>query len=241
MSATTTSELRSTPRVNGAANGSGNGNGAEQSWLSPLNLHWAGVALLAAVNVYLLVQMGLLWHSASKRDADAMEQQRITLRAADISARPLRGLDAKLASSTADADRFYTERLPGADSEMLAELGALTKRENVRLARVTYAEVQVLAGTPDELTEVKMDASLSGDYRPLMLLINSLERDKMFFLIDGVTLTGQESGMVNLRLRLTTYLRGAATRGAEMEKSEASAGASAATAETAAADGGPVR
>src|SRR5258705_11465700 len=52
-----------------------------------------------------------------------------------------------------------------------------------------------------------MDASLSGDYRPLVLFVNSLERDKMFFLITGVTLTGQQSGTVGLRVRLTTYLR----------------------------------
>jgi hypothetical protein len=58
-----------------------------------------------------------------------------------------------------------------------------------------------------ELTEAKMDASLSGDYRPLVLFVNSLERDKMFFLITGVTLTGQQSGTVGLRVRLTTYLR----------------------------------
>ena len=52
-----------------------------------------------------------------------------------------------------------------------------------------------------------MDATLSGDYRPLVLFISSLERDKMFFLINGVTLTGQQSGTIGLRLRLTTYLR----------------------------------
>jgi len=52
-----------------------------------------------------------------------------------------------------------------------------------------------------------MDAILNGDYRPLVLFMNSLERDKMFFLINGVTLTGQQSGMVGLRLKLTTYLR----------------------------------
>jgi type IV pilus assembly protein PilO len=39
------------------------------------------------------------------------------------------------------------------------------------------------------------------------LFVNALERDKMFFLITGVTLTGQQSGTVGLRLRLTTYLR----------------------------------
>ncbi len=82
-----------------------------------------------------------------------------------------------------------------------------------------------------------MDASLSGDYRPLMLFINSLERDKMFFLINGVTLSGQQSGTVNLRLKLTTYLRGAGTADAN----SALTGQGTPNAKTAAPAGGPQR
>ena len=55
----------------------------------------------------------------------------------------------------------------------------------MKLTRVQYAYAPVLAGTAGELTEARMDASLSGDYRPLVLFINSLERDKMFFVING--------------------------------------------------------
>jgi type IV pilus assembly protein PilO len=54
-----------------------------------------------------------------------------------------------------------------------------------------------------------MDASLSGEYAPLMHFINGLERSKTFFLINGLTLTGQQGGLVNLRLRLNTYLHAA--------------------------------
>ncbi|MGD0798129.1 MAG: hypothetical protein ABR910_10435 [Acidobacteriaceae bacterium] len=175
--------------------------------LSPLNLHWAGVGLLALVNFYFLAQMGLLWQSASSHNADAMAQQRVALRSAEIAAQPLRGLDAKLAEATMEADRFYERRLPAADSELAAELGRLTNEQKVRLIRVAYPSAAVLAGSAGELTEVRMDASLSGDYRPLVQFINSLERDKMFFVINAVTLTGQQTGAVNLRLRLTTYLR----------------------------------
>jgi hypothetical protein len=40
-----------------------------------------------------------------------------------------------------------------------------------------------------------------------MHYINGLERSKTFFLITGLTLTGQQGGLVNLRLKLNTYLR----------------------------------
>jgi hypothetical protein len=181
-----------------------------RDWLSPLNLHWAGVGLLALVNLYLLAQMLFLWQSASSHNADAMAQQRIALKTAEIAALPLRGLDEKLARASAESDRFYQRRLPASYSEVAAELGAQTNVQHVRLARAGYTPTPVLVGSAGALTEVRIDASLTGDYRPLVQLMNSLERDKMFFVINGVQLTGQQTGAVNLRLRLTTYLRGAA-------------------------------
>jgi type IV pilus assembly protein PilO len=222
-----------------AKTASGNEAGPARNWLSPMNLHWAGAGLLALVNAYLLVQMALLWHASSKHDANAMAEQRIELKTAGIAAVPLRGLDAKLAMTTTEADRFYRDRLPGSDSEMLAELGVLTKKSGVRLIRNSYQSVTVLPDAPGQLSEVRMDATLSGDYRPLMLMVNSLERDRMFFVINAVTLNGQQSGTVNLRLRLTTYLR---PSGSSELSGDAAAGAEGAGAtKTDAATGGPGR
>jgi type IV pilus assembly protein PilO len=54
-----------------------------------------------------------------------------------------------------------------------------------------------------------MEITLSGDYLQEVKFINALERDKMFFLIDGITL-GEQQGNVRLQLKLETYLRGGA-------------------------------
>lgn len=211
----------------------GNGNGRGLSWLNPLNLHWAGVGVLVLLNVYLLARMALLWHAASYYSADAMAQQRVEMKAAVIAAEPLRGLDAKLAESTTEADKFSRERLPGTDSAILSELGDVAKKQGVKLIRVQYVFAPVLVGSTGALQETRLDATLSGDYRPLVQFINSLERDKMFFVITGLTLTGQQSGTVNLRLRLTTYLR----NGGEQEPAAANE-ANGETASMALPDGG---
>ena len=173
--------------------------------LSPLNLHWAGVGLLALVNLYLLAQMGFLWQTSSRHNADAIEQQRIELKSAGMAAQPLRGLDAKLARATQDADHFTRQRLPESDSEVAAELGDLTKKQAVRLTRAQYTHSPVLVGSANQMTEVRIDATLSGDYRPLVQFINSIERDKLFFVINTLTLTGQQTGVVNLRVGMKTY------------------------------------
>ncbi len=57
------------------------------------------------------------------------------------------------------------------------------------------------------LRKLNVEITLSGDYLQEVKFINALERDKMFFLIDGVNLAEQQ-GNVRLQLKLETYLRG---------------------------------
>jgi len=174
--------------------------------MTELNLHFAGLTVLLVLVLYLAAHLLIVWQGLSAHDNAAIERAHAQMVAAELAAKPLRGLDTKLAKSTEDADRFYRERLPYAYSEVLTELGVLTKRENVHLIRVQYVPNAVLSG-PDALTELRMDASVSGDYRPVVQLINAIERDKVFFTIRSINLTGQQTGQVNLRLQLTTFLR----------------------------------
>jgi hypothetical protein len=174
--------------------------------LTAVNLHYAGVAALLVIVLYMVAHLFFLSQSLKAHDADALSQQRTRLTTARLQAQPLRGLDAKIVASNQDADAFYADRLPYAYSEVLSELGRLTQKSSVRLANVQYAQNPVLSGA-NALTELHMDASVSGDYRPIVEFINGLERDKMFFLVNGINLSGQQTGMVNLRIRLITYLR----------------------------------
>lgn len=188
--------------------------------MTRLNLYYAGVALLGLVNLFLLAQIFFAWRAVASHNAAALEQQTVAMKTAEIATKPLEGLDGKLSGATKESDQFYARRLPVAYSEVYAELGALAKQQGVRLRGVQYGYSPVLGGATGALVETHMDANLSGDYRPLVLFINSLERDKMFFLITGVSLASQSTGMVGLRLRLTTYLRPPANA-AEAAKAEA--------------------
>lgn len=181
--------------------------------LTALNLHFAGLALLALLNIYLLVHMAYLWQTAHSQNAEALAQQQVQLKTAQIAEAPLEGLDGKLTLSTGEADSFYQRRLPYAYSQVLTELGGLAKKNNAKLTRVQYAYTPLYLngsqalGQDPSLTEIRMDASLTGDYKPLVTMINELERDKTFFYISALALTGQQTGTVSLRLKLTTYLR----------------------------------
>jgi hypothetical protein len=169
-----------------------------------LNAHIAVVAVLAIANLVLLVQLALAWHTLRSNRPEQLELKQVELQTAELQAKPLRNLPERVAGSAKGADHFYDGRVPGADSAILAELGTLATKANVRLGRGQYSFAPVLR----DVTEVRMDESVIGDYTSLMRFINSVERDKMFFVIDGLTLSGQQGGLVNLRLKVTTYLRG---------------------------------
>jgi hypothetical protein len=171
-----------------------------------LNVHIAAVAVLAIANLVLLVQLGLAWHTLRRDRPEELALKQTDLRMAELQAKPLRNLPERVADSTKGATHFYDGRVPGADSAILSELGALAAKANVRMSRGQYAFAPVL----HDVTEVRMDETVGGEYADLMRFINSVERDKMFFVINGLTLTGQQGGLVNLRLKVTTYLHGAA-------------------------------
>ncbi|MES2393765.1 MAG: hypothetical protein V4555_19160 [Acidobacteriota bacterium] len=173
--------------------------------LTAMNLHFAGVAALAVLVLYLIIHLVIVSQSLSSHNADALYQENTHLIAAEAAAKPLRGLDTKLIESTHEADSFYEARLPYATSQVAAELGKLAGK-GVRLSRAQYVYAPILSGA-NSLTELRIDATVSGDYRPTVEFINALERDRLFFVIDGINLNGQQNGQVNLRIRITTYLR----------------------------------
>ncbi len=165
--------------------------------------HYGVLVLLVLLNLTLAVRLIFAWDRAKQGDAASIAQSKAQYRAMKLKTTPLKGLDRKIQQAKVDQKAFYEKRFPATDSEVLTELGALAVKNNVLLARGQYAH-----GKPQQgLVELRMEASLSGDYAPIVRFINGLERDKVFFLIDGIALNGQQSGVVSLRMILTTYLR----------------------------------
>jgi type IV pilus assembly protein PilO len=172
---------------------------------SLLNLHFAGVALLLILNLVLGIRLFLAWSTLRAANSDELARQQIAYRALELETRPLHNLPAKVVSAHTQAEDFYSARFPAAYSTITAALDELATKDSVRRTRTSYVQTPGVAG----LAEVRIDTSLSGEYAPLMHYINGLERSKTFFIITGLTLTGQQGGMVNLRLKLTTYLHAA--------------------------------
>jgi type IV pilus assembly protein PilO len=170
---------------------------------SPLTWHYVGVAILALIVIGLGVRLGMDWSATHGSTTDALADDQVQLKALELQTAPLRGLDKRVVESREQMRRFYAKRIPANYSSIATRIGDLEVKSGVRLSRVLYTQ-----GAPSgDLTEISMDAGISGEYPQIMRFVNGLERDQTFFVVRAMTLTGQQGGMVNLRLRVSTWLR----------------------------------
>jgi type IV pilus assembly protein PilO len=157
------------------------------------------VSVLAAA--YIVFPIGPN-EGALRAEIDSKHQEALRM---EKEVTPFRNLSALLAKSDADRKAFYQERLPARFSQVSEQLGALAAKSAVRLEDVKYETIEV-QDAPD-LQAVQVDATLSGGYSSLAKFINAVERNRVFFLLGGLTLEDEQSGNVRLSLKLETYLR----------------------------------
>jgi len=162
------------------------------------------VVIALACVAYLLSPAGRS-RAARQRDLDALQAQ-LAAKRQDVL--PTRGMDGKLKQASSDITGFYKDRFPTQYSTVSDELGKLAAQSGVQIAAVKYDDKDAPV---EGLRQLNMEVSLSGSYLQEVKFINALERDNLFFVVDGVTL-GEQQGNVRLQLKLETYLRsGAAT------------------------------
>jgi len=184
-------------------------NGSPSQWherlASPLTWHFVGLAVLLVLAIILGVRLGLDWSAMNGRSTDVLANKQIQLKALEIQTAPLRGLDKRVDKTRAQMQAFYKKRIPPDYSLISTRIGSLAVDSGVRLSRIIYTQ-----GEPgSDLAEISIDVGISGSYPAIMHFINGIERDQTFFIIRAMALTSQQGGLVNLRLRVSTWLRAA--------------------------------
>ena len=170
---------------------------------SPLTWHFAGFGVLLILAVVVGTRFFLDWSATSSSSLDAQANKQAQLKLVEMQTAPLRGLDRRIAATNSQVQDFHAKRIPASYSAIESRIDELQVKSGVRLSRLQYTQ-----GKPESgLTEITMDAGISGDYPQIMRFVNSLERDKTFFVIRAMALTSQQGGQVNLRLRVSTWLR----------------------------------
>jgi len=162
------------------------------------------LAVMAVADVVaLVIYMSPLVGSADTRRQELNRlQSELILKTRQVA--PLEHLDDKVKLANTQISDFYKKRIPAQNSEIYSELGKLAQPNGVTIEQVKAKADNV---GPGNLEPVEIEADLAGNYTSLAKFINAMERDDMFFIINGVTLGGQPQGPVKLNVKMETFLK----------------------------------
>ena len=162
------------------------------------------MAIGALVLVDILALVVILTPLGGGQDARQQELAQLNQQRKERAAAPWRGLDKKIPVAKQQIEDFYSNRLPSEDSVISADIARVAGETGVRVSSVKYKTDEAeLEG----LQKKEVEADVSGDYVQVAKFINALERNKLFFIVDGVQLGSEQSGAVKLQIKVETYSR----------------------------------
>jgi|SRR5580765_94483 Tfp pilus assembly protein PilO len=167
------------------------------------------LAVLGVVDLLLVVY--LLWPGTSPsarlaQEQSLQEQEKTLMR----EVAPLKGIDKQLAQTRVDVKKFYEQKVPSEFSQISQHLEKLKQEAGVTMQGIHYTPDRNSQNEKNNLPDVQrinIDTTVTGEYTKVARFINAMEQDKLVFVIDQISLTSQESGIISLQIKVQTFLK----------------------------------
>ncbi|HEY6308448.1 MAG TPA: GspMb/PilO family protein [Candidatus Angelobacter sp.] len=160
-------------------------------------------AVLSAANLLLLVF--LFWAGSSGPSRDVLQARRDALK---TEVERWRKSDPD--QMRAALEQFYSNDLPSRYSQIAQQVDKLVHDAGVTAQAVRYVPADTEKSAPPGVQEIKIETTVTGEYTKVARFINALEQDKMLFIIEKISLTGEQGGVVSLQITFNTFLKQAA-------------------------------
>jgi type IV pilus assembly protein PilO len=168
-----------------------------------------GVLLLVAADLALAAYSWKLASAAHTPQQEFVTQtQKLDILRADI--KRAQDIQAYMPHIQSDCDTFEKDHLFTANagySSVTADIGAISKKAALQIDDLTFRQKEI----PNrKITEVAIDATVSGDYKNIVEFVNGLQRSKNIYALESLSLASEvqsASGMLKVALHMRTYFR----------------------------------
>jgi len=172
--------------------------------------------ILGVVTFLVLADCGLAayswWQASAPRTPQSeldRESLQIKLWRGDIER--AKGIEQSMPTTQEDCDKFEKSLLPLSKgySAVTDELGAMARKTGLQFSSTKFRQKDIASR---KLTEIELDASISGNYASVVKFLNSLQRSENVYVVDGLALSSDNqaqgsSNVLRLSLRMRTYFR----------------------------------
>ncbi|PYU71670.1 MAG: hypothetical protein DMG49_09040 [Acidobacteria bacterium] len=169
-----------------------------------------GVILLVLADVALAAYS---WRLSSAPHAPqqqlAMETKQHNLLKGEINR--AQGIRENIPAIQKDCDQFEASLFPASSggSSIRSELGSTAKKNGIQLEDLTFRRTEI---ANRGMTEVVIDATVTGEYRNVVGFLNGLQRSSNLYQVDSLTLASENANQasangIKVALHLRTYFR----------------------------------
>ena len=169
----------------------------------------AGVILLIGGDVALA---GYSWKLASTpqtpKEEFAAQSKKLEFLRADI--KRAQNIQAYMPHIQTDCDAFEKESLFPASSgysSVTADLGTISKKAALQLSDLSFKQKE---NPIRKVTEVAIDATVTGDYINIVEFLNGLQRSKNVYAVESLSLASEvqsASSVLRVAIHMKTYFR----------------------------------
>lgn len=172
--------------------------------------------IIGSLAVLVLADCGLAafsWRQASapRTPQKEIERQALELKLLQGDIERAKAIQQSTPTAQADCDKFEKSLLPAStgDSTVAEELGVIASKAGLQISGVNYHHKEIPARG---LTEVELEATISGDYSGVVRFLNGLQRSDNVYTVDSLALASESqsqgpSGMIRVTLHMRTYFR----------------------------------
>lgn len=152
------------------------------------------------------------WHaSAPRASQQELDRQSLQLKILRGDIERAKGIEQNMPAIQKDCDNFEKSLLPSSTgySSVLEELGAIAQKTGLQISNENFRHKDVPSR---ELTEVVLEATISGNYASVVRFLNGLQRSGNVYVVDGLALASENlaqgsSNILRLSLSVRTYFR----------------------------------
>jgi Tfp pilus assembly protein PilO len=138
----------------------------------------------------------------------AAQSKKLDILRADI--KRAQGIQAYMPHIQTDCDAFENDRLHSANSgysSVTADLGAISQKAALQLSDLAFKQKEI----PNrKVTEVAIDATVTGDYKNIVEFLNGLQRSQNIYSVDSLSLASEvqnASSALRVAIHMKTYFR----------------------------------
>jgi type IV pilus assembly protein PilO len=172
--------------------------------------------IIGVVSLLVLADCGLAayswWQaSAPRTPQQELDRESLQLKLLRGDIERAKGIELSMPVTQEDCDKFEKSLLPSNTgySAVTEELGTIARNTGIQFSSKNFHQKDI---ANRKLTEVELDASISGNYASVVKFLNGLQRSANVYVVDSLALSTENQvqgspSVLRLSLRMRTYFR----------------------------------